>query len=189
MRTFIAIDISAEAKKEIEKKLYKQLKRKHWAVRWEKTKKLHLTLAFLGQIEKEKLTLVKSSCKKAVKNILPLTISFKGLGCFSGYDYPRIIWLGLKGDLQALAKIQKNIERNLLNLKFKPDIKPFSPHITLGRVKKCSLGERREIGRQLKNLRILDLQSRVLVDKVVIYESKLSPKGSSYLKLAEIFLN
>lgn len=188
MRTFIAIDISAEAKKEIEKKLYKQLRRKHWAVRWEKTKKLHLTLAFLGQIELEKLALVKSSCKKAVKNILPLTISFKGLGCFPTLEEPRVIWLGLKGELQKLALIQKRVAANLKKEKFKLDVRPFSAHITLGRVKKCSFGERKEIGRQIKAMRILDLHSLNLVDRVVVYESRLSSKGSKYFKVEEILL-
>jgi RNA 2',3'-cyclic 3'-phosphodiesterase len=210
MRTFIAIDLSKSAKREIEKKLYKTLKRKHWKVRWEKAEKLHLTLVFLGSILnktqsskvksqnqvrlgqnhnlKLKIEQIRGCIKRAVVNIAPFTISFKGLGCFPDYEFPQVIWLGLKGNLQTLALIQKRIAVSLIKEKFKIDVRPFTAHITVGRVGKCTLGERREIGRQLKAMRILNLQSAVSVDKLVVYESKLSSKGSKYLKVEEIHL-
>jgi len=205
MRIFLAIDISDKAKKEIAK-LYKILKRKHWPAKWEEPKKLHLTLAFLGNLKNnsvrqlaDRIELIKKVIKKTCKNISPFEISFKGLGCFPDYDQPRVIWLGLKGDLKSLAKLQKNVcyevikiyesvagqpqNRILMGLG-----RPFSPHITLGRIKKARFREKREIGRQLKKLRIWDFQSKTLVDKVVIYESKLSRLGSNYRRLGEISL-
>ena len=197
MRVFVAVDISDEAKKEIEK-LSKVFQKKHWPVKWEKPKKLHQTLVFLGSIKEDKFKLVKLACLRAVKNTSCFEISFKGLGCFPNYDYPRVIWLGLKGDLKNLAQLQKRIEKNLVDLDFKLKLRPFSPHITLGRIKKARTKERQEIGRQLKKLRILparqslgrggNLESRTLVDRVVIYESILSAKGSVYKKLEEFNL-
>lgn len=210
MRIFIAVTLKKSVKREIERKLFKVLGRKHWKVKWEKIEKLHLTLAFLGNIEtkcqksnvkspalsadrqnhnlKLKIEQIKSCIKRAVVNISPFTFSFKGLGCFPTLEEPRVIWLGLKGELQKLALIQKRIAANLKKEKFKLDVRPFSAHITLGRVKQCSLGERKEIGRQIKAMRILDLHSLNLVDRVIIYESKLSPKGSKYYKVEEILL-
>jgi len=211
MRVFLAIDITDQAKKEIEK-LYKVLKRKHWPVKWEEPEKIHLTLAFLANINnsefrvqnselnsESKIKLIKKAVKEACENISPFEISFKGLGCFPDYDQPRVIWLGLKGDLKSLAKLQKNVcaeiikiaeslydctpKRILMGLR-----RSFSAHITLGRIKKARFREKREIGRQLKKLRICDLQSKTLIDRVVIYESKLSRLGSRYRKLEEISL-
>lgn len=188
MRIFIAVDISKEAKKEIEKKLYKVLEKKHWSVKWEKPEKLHLTLAFLGNIDNNLLPLIKTICKKAVKNLKPFIVSFKGLGCFPNYDLPGVIWLGLKGDLQHLALIQKRIEASLIKENFKIDTRVFSAHITLGRVRNCRFKERKEIGRQLRGLKIYDLRSKIEINKIIIYESKLSSKGSVYNRLEEIWI-
>ncbi len=198
MRIFVAIDISSQAKKEIEK-LLKVLKRKHWKVKWEKPDKLHLTLAFLGWRKPEKLALITKICQKSATNMEPFMISFKGLGCFPDYDQPRVVWLGLKGDLQTLAKLHKQLNQNLKESGFKIDSRPFSPHITLGRLKKARAKERREIGRQLKSLRIMNspasprrsrgrVESGTRVDRVVIYESKLSRLGAEYKRLKEVKL-
>lgn len=187
MRVFIAIDISQAAKKEVGK-LLKVWQKKHWPVKWVEPEKLHLTLAFLGKMDKDKLQLIKLACQKAAQDISPFKVSFKGLGCFPSYGWPRVIWLGLKGDLKSLARLQKKVKENLTKagLKFKP--RPFSPHITLARVKKMPLKQRREIGRQLKKTRILDLKSKSLIKKVIIYQSRCSSKGSVYQKLAQISL-
>lgn len=187
MRVFIAIDLSPEAKKEIEKFYKKVLFKKHWPVKWEKPEKLHLTLVFLGEIKKTKLQPIKSAIKKVIRNFKPFLISFKGLGCWPEFAYPRVIWLGLKGDLKSLAMIQKNLEKELIKIGFNLEIKPFSPHITLGRIKnECEYKERIEIGRQLRRYMIYDLGSKINVDKIVIYESKLKPTGSVYKRLLEI---
>lgn len=198
MRIFVAIDLSTSAKKEIEKLYKKVLERKHWSVKWERPEKLHLTLAFLGELNKEfRISQIKRLIEKAIKDISPFKVSFKGLGCFPGYDWPRIIWLGLKGDLTSLAKLQKNICRELLSYYQSPTNevenkivtglrRPFSGHITLGRVRDCRGAERKEIGRQLKNLRILTFKTQLLVDRVVIYESQCLSQGSVYHKLIEI---
>lgn len=204
MRIFIAIDISDEAKKEVEK-LYKVLKKKHWKVKWEPIEKLHFTLAFLGSIKYQTSNIkkIKKAIELVSEDIGPFTLSFKGLGCFPDYIFPRVIWLGLRGDLKSLAALQKNIVRELSDSELfdstkyisdraqkrtlKGFEKPFSPHITLGRVKKeVRAKERREIGKQLNRFRILNLEPKISADRVVIYESKLLPTGSVYTKLSEI---
>lgn len=197
MRVFVAIDISDEVKKEVEK-LYKVLKKKHWKVKWEPVEKLHFTLAFLGFIDEPALQLIKLACQKAVKDFYPFGVSFKGLGCFPDYDYPRVIWLGLKGDLKSLAALQKKVVRGLKNIGIFEGLseralkglkRPFSPHVTLGRVRKeVRAKERREIGRQLERFRIYDLGSKILVDRLVVYESKLFRTGAVYNKLVEFSL-
>lgn len=185
MRVFVAVDISDETKREIEK-ILKVLEKKHWPVKWEKPEKLHQTLAFLGSIEEDKLNLVKNACQVALEDIKPFVVSFKGLGCFPSFNWPRVIWLGLKGDLHSLAKIYKQLEENLVKAGFVIKKRPFSPHITLGRIRTERLKERNEISRQLKNLRILDLSSQSLIDRLVIYESQLLKTGSVYKKLEAI---
>lgn len=199
MRIFIAIDLPKAVKRELGR-LLKKLEKKHWKVRWEKAEKLHLTLVFLGWIKliqnskckiqncNSKLKIIKEAVRKGCKDIRPFEVSFKGFGCFPDFDYPRVIWLGLRGDLKALAALQKAIENNLINSRFKVDKRKFHGHLTLGRIRPVKLRERKEIGRQLKKMREIDFKSEILVDKVTIFESKLSPKSSTYKKLGEIKL-
>lgn len=195
MRVFIAVDLSKEAKKEISK-LLKTLKKKHWPVKWEKPEKLHQTLAFLGSLTIDQVSQVYQVCQKSARGIKPFSISFKGLGAFPSYDFVRIIWLGLKGDLKDLARLEKNIKREIMavfeNTANKKNInfllsRPFSPHITLGRVeKKTRLRQRTEIGRQIKGLRILEFKSEVLVNQIVIYQSIFKQGSTVYQPLLVI---
>jgi 2'-5' RNA ligase len=189
MRLFIAVDLSGGAKREIEK-LLKKLQKKHWKVKWEIPDKLHITLAFLGEIRQiGQIRQIGDLLKSAAAKTQPLVISFKGLGVFPDYLFSKIIWLGLKGDLKSLAALQKEIQGRLIGSGFKLDTKPFVPHITLGRIKRdCRLKQRQEIGRQLKAMRELKFQSEWYVDRVTLYQSQCLPQGSVYKKLAEIKL-
>lgn len=201
IRIFIAIDLPKLVKNELGR-LLKTIEKKHWKVGWVESEKLHLTLVFLGEIKSQKLKVppegragkskklkvLEEIVKDVVRDMGPFKISFKGLGVFPSFDWPRVIWLGLKGDLKSLAALQKAIEENLVNQGFSIQKRKFAPHLTLGRIRPVKLRERKEIGRQLAKMRVVDFKSEILVDKVTIFESKLSAKGARYRKLAEIEL-
>ena len=182
MRVFVAIDLTSEARREIAKFL-KNLSKKHWKVKWEKSEKVHITLAFFAHLDEEKLALLKEVCKKVASKTSPFALSFKGLGCFPDFDWPRIIWLGLRGDLKSLVALQQKLRERLKESGFETEKRPFHPHITLGRIKRARGKERREIGRQIKALRKIDFKSQWLIDRIVIYESECLPEGSVYKKI------
>jgi len=196
VRIFIGIPLSNEAKREVGK-LYKALKKKHWKVKWEPVEKVHLTLVFLGDVKCQmsnvkttyqnsklnKLQLIKAAVKEVCGTLQSIKVKFKGLGCFPDYEWPRIIWLGLKGDLKSLSALQKKIQENLKKTGLKFDEKPFRPHLTLGRIKRARAKERREIGRQIKKMQKMDFKSEWLIDRVGVYKSKCLPKGSNYFEL------
>ena len=197
MRIFIGIPLSKEVEREVEK-LYKSLKKKHWKVKWEPIHKIHLTLAFLGNIKNKKsktkntnlkteklqsVGIIKAAVEDVCQSLQSIKVEFKGLGCFPDYDWPRIIWLGLKGDLKSLSFLQKKIRENLKKAGFDFDERPFRAHLTLGRIKRARAKERREIGRQIKKMQKMDFKKEWVIDKVVVYESKCLPKGSKYFEL------
>jgi 2'-5' RNA ligase len=187
MRIFIAVDLSREAQREI-KGLIERLKNKHWSVNWVKLGKLHLTLVFLGEIKQKKLSAVRFVCSSAASKIKPFKVSFKGLGVFPDFDWPRVIWLGLKGDLHSLSFLHKQIEKELEEKGFDFKTKPFQPHITLGRVRNARAGERRELGRQVKGMRKLDLSSEIFINRIKIFKSRLRPGGSVHKELEQIII-
>lgn len=188
MRVFIAVNLSVEAKKELQD-LTLKLQKFHWPVRWEKPEKIHITLTFLGELQQLKLEKLRSSVEKACLGVKPFEIFFKGLGAFPDFVRPRVVWVGLKGDLKSLAALQKGIEKELKKADILFDKKPFVPHMTIGRVKKgISKGALRDLGKKIAKLRKIDFQSRILVDSVEITKSDLLPEGSVYTRLAMISL-
>jgi len=185
MRLFIGVALPVACRKQVDKLLVK-LKRKHWPVAWEQGEKLHFTLAFLGEIEPARLPKVQAIAESSCQGIAPFTLQIKGLGCFPDYFQPRIIWLGLKGELQPLARLQNQLKAELRQAEFKIDERPFRPHITLGRIRQARFRERKEIGRQLKGLRIQEIPEVWFVEQVQVFASKTLPTGSVYEVVAEV---
>ncbi len=191
MRTFIAVDLSEQARKEVGEFLKRQ-KKKHWPVKWEKAEKVHITLAFLGEMEGGRsLGKVKEAVERGREGILPFEVGMRGMGCFPDFVKPRVVWIGLVGDLKSLARLQKQVEQELLavkEIKIPFEKRKFIPHLTIGRVKGGRWRQIKEMGRQIKNMSRREFSSRIGVKSVGIYKSELRPGGSEYTKLEEIDL-
>jgi len=186
MRIFIAVNLPAEARRELGN-LQEDLQEKHWLVKWERPEKIHVTLVFLGKLQTSKTPKFQTIIEKGCAEIGPFEISFKGLGAFPDFVQPRVVWVGLKGDLKSLAALQKGIEKELKKAGIWFDKKPFMPHVTIGRVKKgISKGALQDLGKKIKKMRKIDFQSRILVDSVEIMKSDLLTEGSVYTKLDKI---
>jgi len=190
MRLFVGIPLDEEARRGVER-IVKKLKRGHWPVRWEKAEKWHVTLAFLGDDKRDldSLSRLSSAVRKGVREIKAFEVGFKGLGAFPDWFLPRIVWMGLKGDLKSMGRMYKKVREELEKKGFEFDRKPFRGHITLGRVKKDAKRKHRlELGKYLKKQRELEIPQKWLVDRVVIYESELGSEGSGYKVIEEVRL-
>ena len=120
-RLFISIELSEEVRREITK-FVKRLRRSHWPVRWVALENIHITLAFLGwksqksQIPNPKfqvktVDLIKECIQKAVEGIGAFEVKIRGIGCFPDFKRPRVVWLGLVGELKSLVLLQKRVSR------------------------------------------------------------------------------
>lgn len=105
-------------------------------VKWVDPEKTHITLKFLGEVENERLEGIMSSLERALKNIRPFTVSFEGLGCFSPNGSPRVLWVGISEGARELTALSGTAESALEPMGFEREGRAFSPHITLGRVRK-----------------------------------------------------
>jgi len=186
-RIFIGVQPPSHFQKRL-KKLLAKLEKKHWPVKWETPEKLHFTLAFLGWLEKEKVKLVREVVGNICLEISRFKVEIKGLGCFPDYQQPRVIWLGLKGDLKGLAGLQKQLAEELRGRGFRIDQRPFAAHLTLGRIKQARFRQKKEIGRQLKGMQQLEISGGWLVDQVTIFESILGRSGSRYRSIKVVKL-
>ncbi len=135
LRLFVALELPAPVLTALEK-LQEQLRadRSARAVRWTRPEGIHLTLKFLGETPAPRLDAIRAGLVEVASGHRSLRLQAAGLGCFPNPRAPRVIWVGLSGDLDALGALQEAVEAALAPLGFPTEKRPFSPHLTLGRV-------------------------------------------------------
>ncbi len=157
-------------------------------VRWVARGGLHITLKFLGNIPATRLKEVEGAVAEAVAGHAPFCLSLVGLGCFPRPHRPRVLWVGIEGELEKLLSLQKVIEGKLVHLGFLPEGREFSPHVTIGRVKRQSTPkERARLGQILQSWQVENL-GQFSVEAVSVMRSQLHPAGAKYTCLASIRL-
>jgi 2'-5' RNA ligase len=178
-RLFIAIDIGDEIRERLDE-LQRKLKKVHSNVRWTKPKNIHLTLAFLGHVPAEKIGLIKAAIDSACGEIKCFELEAAGLGTFGRPGQPRVVWAGIAA-CPALMSLQQKTVDALFAAEIDFDRKPFSPHLTLGRVKAID-HHTPSLLEKLEKYRALRLGC-VMVCGVELVKSDLTPRGAEYTEL------
>ena len=182
IRSFIAIDFPEETRKALED-IQKELKQCGAGVRWVKPGSIHLTLKFLGNIQAAQVEDIALAVAQEVRDQPPITLGAAGLGAFPSRRKPRVIWIGMDGEVQRLTRIQAWVENALEPLGFVREKRPFQPHLTIGRVK-----DRRKLQAlidAMAELKIPEFDS-FDVTEIILYKSDLRPTGAIYTKLHRI---
>lgn len=188
MRTFIAIELP-KAIRESLNSLQEQLKTSGAEVKWVEPQNIHLTLRFLGEANDKKLDMVIRALEETAKDRNSFYIRLSSIGAFPKINFPRIIWVGIdKGEAEA-AEIARALEKEIAKVGIPPEDRPFSSHITIGRVK-SSLNR----SRLIDNLTTLGSglfgqeNPEFLVTKITLFKSTLTPRGPIYEILKEAHL-
>lgn len=176
IRSFIAVELPEIVRRQIES-LTLELKKSDAPVGWVRPEGIHLTFKFLGNISPEMVEQIKPVLAGIGSRTGPMHVQPAGCGAFPTIKQPRVIWVGLRGESQPLIELQKEVESAMMPFGFKPEERPFRPHLTLGRVR----------GRQgLLALQQILLASREFtaeafdVTELVLYKSELRPDGARY---------
>jgi 2'-5' RNA ligase len=180
-RIFIAVDIPDEARRIIAAYI-EDLRRRfpNARVGWERPEKFHLTLKFIGQIDDKTLEELCRAVGEAVIRTNRFEAILGGTGLFPSTKNPRVLWIGLSGDDGEIASLAKVIDGVCEQFGIETEKRKFHPHLTIGRIKDPSGA--RELGEFHLNQN--PIAEQLKVTDVVVYESKLSPAGSSYFRLA-----
>jgi 2'-5' RNA ligase len=189
LRAFIAVEIPPEIHQAIEKKtasiraaLNKNL------VRWVPTENIHLTLKFLGDVSPTNLEMLAQMLKAEVSKHQEFKLAFGGLGAFPNPRRPRVIWIGIQAPA-GLEALQHGIEAATATLGYPTEKRPFSPHLTVGRIKqKVSSAGIQKIRAALEETHIGSLGS-TRVSAVHLFKSDLKPTGAVYTQLFSAPLN
>ncbi len=177
MRLFVAIELNDVVKKSLVD-TQKALSGFDRMVRWVGREQMHLTLKFLGEVTGGNLPEIKRAIEAAAGSCVPFDLNAAGTGCFPPKGKVRVVWTGIEKSGNELADCQSKVEGELAKVGFPREDKPFSPHLTLGRVKEdLSGGKLRE-----EIARVCAKPVSQKVDKIVLMSSELTRAGARYTK-------
>ncbi len=189
IRTFIAIELGEQLHRALAE-LEADLKRERASsqVRWVAPGNIHLTCKFLGDVAADRLPELKHAVAEACASISPFSLTLAGAGAFPNTRRPNVLWVSLTGQVEMAATLVSNIEDECARIGFQREPRPFSPHLTLGRVRReVRPSDRTAIGEMITRAQVGEL-GVMDVDHVSIMRSDLTPGGSIYTRLAAIEL-
>ena len=181
IRSFLAFELPGEIREQI-RAISKELTKIILPVRWVKVDNIHLTILFLGSVDEDTIGDIKEKVNVAVKEFSAFKTKLNAVGAFPHWKRPRVIWIGLNGDIGRLSNLRNELQEELKVLGFIPEKRPFRPHLTLGRFKgpidrdedmKWILDRYRDINSDLYQL-----------NELILYKSDLKPDGPVYTKMA-----
>ena len=146
-------------------------------IRWVKAEQIHITLRFFGHILIRDAADVAKILASVAVQCAPMTLRCEGIGCFPSARRPKVIWAGLKGDIERVAELQSAIAEASAEIGEPPDHRPFKPHLTLARVRELRPSKARLLEDAGEELRI---EAPWNVHELLLMRSHLSPEGSRY---------
>ncbi len=165
--------------KEIFKGKYSKIKKEFGGIlpgRWIKPENFHITLKFIGNVEEEKIPEIQKILEKYLDKLEDLNIEIKGLGAFPNIKNPKILFAKVEDKDGILKKLNAEIEEKLQELGIKKELKPFTPHITLKRIKEVNVEKFIEKVKKFENLHF----GKQKKGKINLIESITAPKGAVY---------
>ncbi len=193
-RTFIALELN-EALQQFLAETIHQLTQALPDVRWVDPHGIHLTLAFLGELDNEQLEEAFHAVEEAAQKATPFEYRMKGLGVFGSQLQPRVIWMGVEdlpsGKIQGspLHYAHRLLTRELELRGFELEKRSFSPHLTLARIKQPLSPEARQRLQRLLHSGLAATSSAIYpVRSLCVMKSELSRAGAKYSCLKECVL-
>lgn len=183
IRTFIAVKTDPRPDflrmiKEIKKPLEKE------KIKWVEDNNMHLTLKFLGDTTPVQVKRIKTELKDLCVNYSPFSFELKGLGFFKNKGYPRVLYIKTYNE-EILGSLGNEIDTRMSDLGFEKESRPFSPHLTIARIK--YLNNRPEFYKLTEKYENQIFQ-KVFINDIIFYQSILRSWGPEYKKLAAISL-
>ncbi|RMF45051.1 MAG: RNA 2',3'-cyclic phosphodiesterase [Anaerolineae bacterium] len=186
VRAFIAVDLAEDVRLRLSQVIERlQMNIGSPVVRWVPPENIHLTLKFLGDVSVKNLPLVKDALRQEAAGRKAFAISAGGLGAFPQPNRPRVLWVGVEAPDELFA-LQRNIEAHMERLGYERDSRPFTAHLTLGRVSRsASSSDVRKVARVLQEHK-LGFVGVSQVDEVHLFRSDLRPGGAVYTRLYSV---
>ncbi|MGD0353563.1 MAG: RNA 2',3'-cyclic phosphodiesterase [Dehalococcoidia bacterium] len=188
VRSFIAIELPEAVKTGLQQ-LQAQLTLPQYSfVKCVAPEGMHLTLKFLGNISANKVTDITGAMEQASQGVSPFQLQITEVGAFPNLKRPRVLWVGIKGEVDKLVSWQQRLDNGLVPLGFAKEARPFTPHLTLARLRdNCSPVDSLHLGETVANAQV-KVNYKFTVTSLNLMRSQLLPTGAVYSRLAEVKL-
>jgi len=135
MRCFLAL-YPDDAARDALSEYISSLKRVNPSMKWEKDSQIHITVKFLGDIQRSTLPKLRTALSEIHAKHGPINACIDNVGAFPNFQRPSLLWLGFGERIPVLEDVQMHIESLCSTLGFENESKGFTPHFTIGRVKR-----------------------------------------------------
>lgn len=190
MRTFIAVEIPEEVRDRLSAvagELAAGLADRNAAsvLRWTAQSNYHLTLRFLGDTTPVQRDAIGVLLERTTADRPRFSLTLDGLGAFPNWRKMRVLWAGIRGDVQRLSDLQREVEAGVQACGFAVERQGFHPHLTLARANRDARGELiAQAGSFLAaQKKLAQGVGQWEVSEVVLMASELRPTGSVYTAL------
>jgi 2'-5' RNA ligase len=182
MRTFLAVDISDEVRQSISI-LIDGFKGLESGIKWVDPKNIHITVYFFGEADESTVKALEAIIEESIKGMSSFRLHAEGISAFPSLRSPRVIWVGINnksGELRTLfSRVGDGIVKG--NLQVNMENREYTPHLTLGRVK------RRPDKRLIEEIEKHGSEpfGSFSAGRIVLYRSTLTRNGPVYEPLRE----
>ncbi len=187
IRVFLAVELSSGIRDKLFS-IQQQLKKTLPPINWVRPESIHLTLKFLGYVEPSTISQLLFVLEPIGKKQHVVSIDVHGLGVFPQVKHPRILWVGLTGNTQALQELVLEIEAAVEPLGFPPEGNSYHPHLTLARIKR----ENATVGSAILKNGVLEDEQHLgplPIDRFTLFQSDLDSSGATYTSLGTVLLS
>ncbi len=147
-------------------------------ITWIARERMHVTVRFIGHVVDAKAESIRIALQPSI-GLDPFEVTVGGVGAFPVKGPPRVLWAGIGPGSEQLQTVERSVSARLAALGHPGEDRPFSPHLTLARIREAGGLRTRTLLDGLDDL----LLGTVPVDAITLFESRLSPKGPTYLPL------
>jgi 2'-5' RNA ligase len=171
MRLFIAIELPDHYKKALG-----ELRTAIPGARWVAPEQVHLTLAFLGEVDEDTVGRLTAGLMRIQAAEFELCLT--GTGCFPNRHRPRVVWVGVNPE-PSLTSLAAMVRETVLACGIPLEERPFAPHLTLARLK---IPASRELGVFLDQQRPVD-HKPFPVTEFTLFQSRLFQQGAVHIPI------
>ncbi len=178
-RTFIALEMNEHLQSHLAgviRQVAQALPRLHWV----NPAGIHLTLAFLGELDAASLEQARQATVAAAQQVKPFSYHLTRIGIFGSPRQPRVVWMGIEEKSASLSRLHRILNQELAQRDFVTESRPFSPHLTLARVKNALSPEELERLQSILTEKHFISSNEYPVNSINVMKSELSRSGAEY---------
>ncbi len=179
MRLFVAVNLPTATRVRLWDAV-EPLRAGDYPIKWVQTEAFHVTVKFLGEVDEARCGAVQEGLAAAVGDTQAFHLAVGEFGTFPPVKQPRVLWVGCE-TLPVLELLVDGVERELADVGFPVEGRPFRPHVTIGRVRRDAQPAQLEgLHDQLASLEFFEEPN---IESVDLMRSHLRPKGPRYERL------